>query len=177
MDNDRQKGLVIVFTGDGKGKTTAALGLVMRAAGHGMTSSFIQFIKGSWHYGEMDAVKRFAGLVDFRVTGRGFTWKSDDPEKDKALARSAWEDAKTTILSGRHDMVVLDEFTYVINYSMVDLNDVLDTLKRRPQKVHVVITGRNAREELVQAADLVTEMRNIKHPYEEGVRAQRGIEF
>jgi len=173
----KTKGLLIVFTGHGKGKTTAALGMSMRAAGHGMKSAFLQFIKGSWKYGEMEAVKRFSDLIDFQVLGRGFTWKSNDPEADKEAARSAWGKAKTAITSGKYHMVVLDEFTYVLNYSMVDLNDALDTFKHRPPGLHVVITGRDAPKELIDMADLVTEMKVIKHPYIKGIKAQRGIEF
>ncbi len=172
-----KKGLLMVFTGNGKGKTTSALGLAMRAAGHSMKVAFYQFIKGSWKYGEMEAIKRFSDLVDFRVMGRGFTWQSDDLEKDKALAKSAWETAKEAIFSGKYDMVILDEFTYVLNYGMVELDDVLTALKTRPEGVHVVITGRDAPEALLQIADLVTEMKEIKHPFKKGVKAQKGVEF
>ncbi|NPA95374.1 MAG: cob(I)yrinic acid a,c-diamide adenosyltransferase [Thermodesulfobacteria bacterium] len=172
-----KKGLLMVFTGNGKGKTTSALGLAMRAAGHSMKVAFYQFIKGSWKYGEMEAMKRFSDLVDFQVLGRGFTWQSDDLEKDKALAKSAWEKAKEAIFSGKYHMVILDEFTYVLNYEMVDQDEVLTALKARPQGVHVVITGRNAPEALLNMADLVTEMKEIKHPYQKGIKAQKGVEF
>ena len=171
------KGLLMIFTGDGKGKTTAALGLAMRAAGHGMQTAFLQFIKVSWKYGEMEAVERFKDLIDFQVLGRGFTWKSDDPAKDVEMARRGWKRAREAILSGEYRLVVLDEFTYVLNYSMVEMEEVLDVLDRRPAPVHVVITGRDAPPELVEAADLVTEMRELKHHYRRGVPAQKGVEF
>ncbi len=177
MKGENRKGLLMIFTGNGKGKTTAAIGLSVRAAGHGMRTCFIQFIKGSWHYGEMDALKRLSDLIDLEVMGRGFTWKSDDLEKDKKEAKNAWEHAKKVILSCDYDIVVLDEFTYAINYSMVDLEDVVETLKKRPQRLHVVVTGRDAPDELIQIADLVTEMKEVKHPFKAGIKAQKGIEF
>ncbi len=177
MKGENTKGLLMIFTGNGKGKTTAAIGLSVRAAGHGMRTCFIQFIKGSWHYGEMDALKRLSDLIDLEVMGRGFTWKSDDLEKDKKEAKNAWEHAKKVILSCDYDIVVLDEFTYAINYSMVDLEDVVEALKKRPQRLHVVVTGRDAPDELIQIADLVTEMKEVKHPFKAGIKAQKGIEF
>ena len=177
MDREKALGLLMIFTGKGKGKTTSALGLALRAAGHGMKTAFIQFIKGSWRYGEMESMKRLDDLIDFQIMGRGFTWKSNDLDKDTALAQKAWANAKKAILSGRYDLVVLDEFTYPINYSMVDKEDVLKTLKARPTHVHLVITGRDAPEELIDAADLVTEMKEVKHPFKFGLKAQRGIEF
>jgi len=171
------KGLLIIFTGDGKGKTTAALGMALRAAGHGLPVCFIQFIKGSWQYGELKSVKRFADLIDFHVMGNGFTWKSDDKEKDRAMARQAWKFAREVMSSGRYHMVVLDEFTYLLKYKMVDLQPCLRALADKPENLHVVITGRNAHSELIAAADLVTEMRVLKHPFQSGIRAQRGLEF
>ena len=177
MKGENTKGLLIIFTGNGKGKTTAAIGLSVREAGHGMKTCFIQFIKGSWHYGEMDSLKRLSDLIDLEVMGRGFTWKSDDLEKDKKEAKNAWEHAKKVILSCDYDIVVLDEFTYAINYSMVDLEDVVETFKKRPQRLHVVVTGRDAPDELIQIADLVTEMKEVKHPFKAGIKAQKGIEF
>ncbi|QQG65886.1 cob(I)yrinic acid a,c-diamide adenosyltransferase [Desulfobulbus oligotrophicus] len=172
-----QKGLLIVYTGDGKGKTTAALGMAMRAAGHGLPVCFVQFIKGSWHYGELEAVKRFDGLIDLHVMGRGFTWKSEDREEDARLARQAWDFACQAVDSGRYHTVVLDEFTYLLHYGMLAVEPCLEFLARRNPDQHVVITGRYAPEALIGAADLVTEMRMIKHPLKSGVRAQRGIEF
>lgn len=172
-----KKGLLLVFTGNGKGKTTSAIGLSIRAAGNNMPICFIQFIKGSWKYGELDALKRFDDLIDFHVMGRGFTWKSDDLEKDKALARSGWEKAKGAISSGKYDMVVLDEFTYLLKYGMLEKEEVLEVLKNKPKDVHLVITGRDALPEIIDAADLVTEMQAVKHPYKSGIKAQKGIEF
>ncbi|MFP4350354.1 MAG: cob(I)yrinic acid a,c-diamide adenosyltransferase [Desulfococcaceae bacterium] len=172
-----KKGLLMIFTGDGKGKTTAALGMTLRSAGHGLKVCFIQFIKGSWTYGELDAVKQFPGLIDFRVMGRGFTWKSDDMEADRALAREGWAQAVEAIMSGEYHLVVLDEFTYLPNYHMIDLPAVLDALSGRPETVHVAITGRVAPPELVDMADLVTNMQAVKHPFTAGIKAQKGIEF
>ncbi|WP_319550224.1 cob(I)yrinic acid a,c-diamide adenosyltransferase [Desulfogranum marinum] len=172
-----KKGLLLVFTGNGKGKTTSAIGLSIRAAGNNMPICFIQFIKGSWKYGELDALKRFDDLIDFHVMGRGFTWKSDDLEKDKALARCGWEKAKEAISSGKYKMVVLDEFTYLLKYGMLEKEEVLQVLKNKPEDVHLVITGRDALPEIIDAADLVTEMQAVKHPYKSGIKAQKGIEF
>lgn len=172
-----QKGLLMVFTGDGKGKTTAALGMALRAMGHGMKVCVIQFIKGSWQYGELEAVKRFSDLMAFHVTGRGFTWKSDDIEKDKASAREAWKKACGIIDAGRYEMVILDELTYLIHYGFLTEKAVLEKVTRRPGHQHLVITGRNASQGLVDAADLVTEMRAVKHPYQAGIKAQKGVEF
>ena len=172
-----QKGLLMVFTGDGKGKTTAALGMALRAAGHGMKVCFIQFIKGSWKYGEMEAVKRFGDSIDFRVMGRGFTWKSENIEEDRRLAREAWAFARTAMDSGEYRMVVLDEFTYLLNFGMIETEAAMDVFARKPADLHLVVTGRNAPEILTAAADLVTEMRAVKHPYQAGIKAQKGVEF
>nr|WP_321467468.1 cob(I)yrinic acid a,c-diamide adenosyltransferase [uncultured Desulfobulbus sp.] len=171
------KGLLIVLTGDGKGKTTSALGMALRAAGHGLRVCFIQFIKGSWHYGEMDAAKRFEDLIDFHVMGRGFTWKSEDMEEDARLAREAWSHACGAIESGRYHLVVLDEFTYLLHYRMLAIEPCLSFFAAHCPKQHVIITGRYAPQALVAAADLVTEMRVVKHPYKSGIMAQKGIEF
>lgn len=171
------KGLLIVFTGEGKGKTTAALGMAMRAAGHGLKVCFIQFIKGSWHYGELEAVKRFEGLIDLHVMGKGFTWKSGNLAEDGRLAREAWDFACAAIDSSRYHTVVLDEFTYLLHYQMLEIEPCLEALARRNPAQHVVITGRYAPPALIEAADLVTEMRMVKHPLKSGVKAQKGIEF
>lgn len=167
----------MVFTGNGKGKTTSALGLTFRALGHGQKVCFIQFIKGSWKYGELDAAGRFTDLLDFHVTGRGFTWKSDDLDKDIAVARKGWEFAKKVIAEHRHQLIVLDELTYLITYKMIEEQEILDVLISRDPALHIVVTGRGAGEKLIEAADLVTEMREIKHPYKQGIKAQKGIEF
>lgn len=177
MTEKKRKGLLMVFTGNGKGKTTSAIGMSMRAAGHGMKVFFLQFIKGSWKYGEMEAFKRFEETITFQVIGRGFTWKSDDMEKDRQTAQAAWEKAKEALFSGEYKMVVLDEFTYVLLYNMIDKNEVLKTLRAKPEDLHVVITGRNAAPEIIEMADLVTEMNPVKHPLKEGIVAQRGVEY
>ncbi|RUM41034.1 MAG: cob(I)yrinic acid a,c-diamide adenosyltransferase [Desulfobulbus sp.] len=174
---DKQKGLLMVFTGNGKGKTTAALGLTFRALGHGHRVCFIQFIKGSWKYGELETAKKFSGQLDFHVMGRGFTWKSDDIDKDIAVARDGWEFAKKIIAENRHHLVVLDELTYLVTYKMIEVTEILEVLSARDKRQHIVITGRDADGKLVEAADLVTEMREIKHPYASGIKAQKGIEF
>lgn len=171
------KGLVAVFTGNGKGKTTAALGLAFRALGHGLRVCVIQFIKGSWRYGELETAKRLAPQLDFHVMGRGFTWNSDDLEKDKEVALAAWEFAKGIIASDEYALVILDELTYLPHYKMLDEQEILTVLKAKPAGQHVVITGRYASPRLIELADLVTEMREIKHPYQSGVKAQKGFEF
>jgi len=173
----RNKGLLIVMTGNGKGKTTSALGMAFRALGHGFPVCMVQFIKGSWKYGELISAKKFKGLFDLHVMGRGFTWKSDDLEKDKASAKEAWEYAKEIIKEGKHHLVILDELTYLITYNMVDIQDILKALLSRPSDMHIVVTGRGADKQLIDAADMVTEMRDIKHPYSKGIKAQRGIEY
>ncbi|MDD3471732.1 MAG: cob(I)yrinic acid a,c-diamide adenosyltransferase [Syntrophaceae bacterium] len=171
------EGLLIVNTGDGKGKTTAALGQVFRALGHGFKICVIQFIKGSWKYGELESAKKFDDQLEIHVKGRGFTWKSDDIDKDIKIAREAWEFAKTVIESNKYQMIVLDELTYLITYGMVEEADVLNALRNRPEGLHVVVTGRGASKLLIEEADLVTEMKEIKHPFRSGTKAQRGIEF
>ncbi|MCP4746176.1 MAG: cob(I)yrinic acid a,c-diamide adenosyltransferase [Desulfobacteraceae bacterium] len=175
--NKMKKGLLMVFTGNGKGKTTSALGLAMRSAGHGLKVCFIQFIKGGWKYGELDAVKRFEDVIDFHVMGKGFTWNSEDFEKDKAAANQGWQLAKKAISSKQYHLVVLDEFTYLLKYKMLELQTVLDILKQKPPNLHVAITGRNAPGQLLAAADLATEMKEIKHPFKIGIKAQKGVEF
>lgn len=168
--------MLIVYTGHGKGKTTAALGLVFRALGRGLKVAVVQFIKGKWKTGERTFAETIPGLT-FLVMGRGFTWDSDDLSRDRNAARAAWETAAALVTSGEHTVVVLDELTYAIHYGFVTLDEVLAVLCHRPPDVHVVITGRNAPEELLALADLVTEMRSVKHPFERGLPAQPGIDF
>ena len=177
MEKTKNKGLLLLFTGNGKGKTTAALGLAFRALGHGQKVAMIQFIKGSWKYGEIETAGCFPGQLDFHVMGRGFTWKSDDLSKDVALARKAWAFACKTIADNKHQLVILDELTYLITYKMIEEKEILEGLATRPEGMHVVVTGRGASKNLIAAADLVTEMQEIKHPYVEGIKAQKGIEF
>jgi cob(I)alamin adenosyltransferase len=177
---ETRKGLIIVHTGPGKGKTTAALGTAMRAAGQGLKVLMVQFIKGSWHYGELEAAKRF-GEDSFQIIpmGRGFVKvgaEKPDPE-DVRLVEEAWRFAAEKIRSGEYDLVILDEINYATSYKMLEVGKVIEALKRKPEMVHVILTGRNAHPDIVELADLVTEMREIKHPYQKGVQAQRGIEY
>jgi cob(I)alamin adenosyltransferase len=176
---EERKGLILIFTGPGKGKTTAALGTAFRALGNGMRVLMLQFLKGSWHYGELDAAEKFAGQFELRQMGRGFVkvgGAETDPE-DVRLVEAAWEEAKRAIASGDWDMVILDEIHYASGYKMLDPAIVVEALKAKPEMVHVVMTGRNAHPSLVEIADTVTEMRQVKHAYEGGVVAQRGIEY
>lgn len=172
-----RKGLVIINTGDGKGKTTAALGMMLRAWGRGLRVCAVQFIKSEKaRYGEHMAAEKLD--IEIVPSGRGFTWTSRDAGEDAARARHGWELAKEKILSNGYDVVVLDEITYPVRYGWIDVQEVLDVLKRRPPLQHVILTGRNAQPELIEYADLVTEMRNIKHPYhDQGIKAQKGVEF
>ena len=176
---DARRGLVLINTGPGKGKTTAAMGTALRAVGNGMRVLMLQFLKGSWHYGELDAVKAFGENFVLKQMGRGFVkvgGAETDPE-DIRMVEAAWDEAREAILSGEWDMVVLDEINYAIGYGMLDTAKVAETLKARPEMVHVILTGRNAHASLVEIADTVTEMRQVKHAYEGGVLAQRGIEY
>jgi cob(I)alamin adenosyltransferase len=172
-----KKGLLMVHTGNGKGKTTAALGLAFRAMGHGLPVCVVQFIKGGGNYGELRSAERFKDLAEFHVVGEGFTWESEDIDKDRQAAVKGWNLAKSMIAAGRHHLIILDEFTYAINYGMVSEGDALEGLLKRPEGLHIVVTGRDAPEWLIQVADLVTEMREIRHPYNSGVKARKGIEW
>ena len=173
-----EKGLIIVNTGKGKGKSTAAFGMVLRALGHGMKVAIVQFIKGSRDIGEKKALEAFGGQVSFFACGEGFTWETQNLEKDRALARRTWEEAERALMPGSDvDLVVLDELNVVLKYGYLDLDDVMPALLARPAMQHVVITGRNAPEELIDQADLVTEMTLVKHPFRAGVKAQKGVEF
>ena len=172
-----EKGLLIVHTGTGKGKTTAAFGLAMRAIGNGMKIGVVQFVKGKWETGERHALAAFADQVVIRTMGEGFTWETQDRARDIKAARKAWQTAKEMIADRAYDMVILDELNIVLRYDHLPLEEVLDTLKHKPSATHVVITGRNARPELIELADLVTEMKLLKHPFRSGVKAQPGIEF
>ena len=169
-------GLVIVNTGKGKGKTTAALGLALRAWGRGLKVIILQFIKHSTaNFGEQRAAQKMG--LEMRAMGDGFTWRSQDLDKTADLAVAHWEDCKEIIASGEYDVIVLDEFTYPMHYGWIDTNDVIEVLKNRPEMQHIIITGRNAPEALVEYADLVTDMQVVKHPYQNGIKAQPGIEF
>ncbi len=174
-----EKGLLMVHTGAGKGKTTAAMGMALRIVGHGGRVGVLQFIKGSgaWDTAERRALESFGEQVDFRIMGEGFTWETQDRARDVAACRAAWSLAKTWIAEGDFDMVILDELNIALRYDYLDLADVLAALAARPADLHVVVTGRNAPEALVEAADLVTEMTMVKHPFRAGVKAQAGVEF
>jgi cob(I)alamin adenosyltransferase len=173
----QERGLVIVHTGKGKGKTTAALGMVCRMVGHGKRVSVIQFIKGAMHTGEKVVFEAFPDQVEFRPMGEGFTWDTQDRARDIAVALEAWGVAKARVADPDVDMVVCDELNIALRYDYVPLADVLATLRDKPEGKHVVITGRNAPEALIEAADLATEMELLKHPFRGGVKAQAGIEF
>jgi len=172
-----EKGLLIVHTGPGKGKSTAAFGLLLRALGHGWPVGVVQFIKGAWQTGERTALARFDDLVEWHTMGEGFTWETQDRERDVAAARRAWDKAKE--LMGRPEirMVVLDELNIALRYDYLPLDEVVACLRARRADLHVVVTGRNAKAELIEAADLVTEMNPIKHHFAAGVKSQAGIEF
>ncbi|HMJ22917.1 MAG TPA: cob(I)yrinic acid a,c-diamide adenosyltransferase [Terriglobales bacterium] len=176
---DIRRGLIIVNTGPGKGKTTAAMGTALRAVGQGMRVLMLQFLKGSWHYGELDAVQALGDKFVMKQMGRGFvkvgTEKPD--AEDVRMVEAAWAEAEQAIRSGTWDVVILDEINYAISYGMLDPAKVAETLKSKPEMVHIILTGRNAHPTIVELADTVTEMRQIKHAYEKGVMAQRGIEY
>jgi len=176
---DTRRGLILINTGPGKGKTTAALGTALRAVGCGMKVLVLQFIKGSWHYGELDAAESLGSNFVLKQMGRGFVKIGNaeaDPE-DIRLVQAAWEEARDAINSGVWDLVVLDEINYAISYGMLDPGEVAEALKGKPEMVHVILTGRNAHPLLVELADTVTEMREVKHAYQKGILAQRGIEY
>jgi cob(I)alamin adenosyltransferase len=173
----QEKGLLIVHTGAGKGKTTAALGLAFRALGQGLKVGIVQFIKGAIPTGEAALAARLAPALVLHVMGDGFTWNTQDREQDIASARRAWEQAVSLLRDESFDLVVLDELNVVIRHDYLPLHEVLDELRSRRPMLHVVVTGRNARDELIELADLVTEMKLVKHPYRSGIKAQKGIEF
>ena len=172
-----ERGLVIVHTGTGKGKSTAAFGMVMRCIGHGMRVGIVQFVKGAWETGERSVLEHFPDLVTCRAMGEGFTWETQDRARDIAAARAAWEMAKAMIADPAYRLVLLDELNIVLRYDYLPIAEVVETLARKPRDLHVVITGRNAKPELTEIADLVTEMTLVKHPFRSGVKAQAGIEF
>jgi cob(I)alamin adenosyltransferase len=172
-----ERGLLIVHTGTGKGKSTAAFGMVLRCLGHGMRVGIVQFVKGVWGTGERAVLERFPELVTMKAMGEGFTWETQDRARDIAAARAAWEQAKAMIADPAYRLVLLDELNIVLRYDYLPLEDVIATLSAKPRDLHVVVTGRNAKPELVDIADLVTEMTLLKHPFRSGVKAQPGIEF
>ena len=172
-----EKGLIIINTGKGKGKTTAGFGIVFRAIGNGMRVGIVQFVKGKWETGERLALDKFKEQVEFHTMGEGFTWETQDRERDILAAEKAWKKSKELINDTTNNVVLLDELNIVLRYNYIPIGDVLETLKNKPKDKHVIITGRNAKEELIEIADLVTSMEIIKHPFRSGVKAQKGIEF
>ncbi len=171
------KGLTLIHTGNGKGKTTAALGLALRAMGHDMRVCIIQFIKGNRQTGEARALEKLKGQIDFYVMGSGFTWQADNLDEVVRQGREAFDFAGRKIDADTYDMIILDELTYLVKYEMISENSVVEMINNRPYGLHLVITGRDAGEKMIAAADLVTEMREIKHPFAHGVKARAGIEF
>ncbi|KEQ51898.1 cob(I)yrinic acid a,c-diamide adenosyltransferase [Sphingobium chlorophenolicum] len=173
----QEKGLLIVHTGKGKGKTTAALGMVVRAIGHGKKVGVVQFVKGAMTTGEKTVFDAFPHNVEFKAMGEGFTWNTQDRTRDIALAREAWHEVKRMIADPAYDMVLADELNIVLRYDYLPVEEVLEAVTARSAMKHVLITGRNAPDALIEAADLVTEMTLVKHPFRSGVKAQPGIEF
>ena len=177
---DQKHGLVVIHTGDGKGKTTAALGIAVRAAGYKMKVLILQFVKGSWKYGEMNGVKMLAPYVEMKQLGKGFVGIIDDKlpfEEHVKKAEEALAEAKEWVLKNEHRIIILDEINVALGLRLLKVEDVLDLIKSKPPEMHLVLTGRNAPPELIEAADMVTEMKEIKHPYRKGILAQRGIDF
>jgi cob(I)alamin adenosyltransferase len=172
-----ERGLIIVHTGKGKGKTTAAMGMAVRCIGHGMKVGIVQFVKGVWETGERRVLAAFPELCVMQAMGEGFTWDTQDLQRDMAAARRAFDAAKAMIADSSFRMVILDELNIVLRYGYLPLDEVLQTLREKPRDVHIVVTGRNAKEELIEIADLVTEMTLVKHPFRGGVKAQAGVEF
>ena len=175
-----EDGLVIVYTGGGKGKTTAALGMAVRAVGYGHKVCMIQFIKGSWHYGEMDSSKKLAPEFELVAIGKGFVGILDDksPKEDhEKYAEEAIKMCKDKILSEKYDLIILDEINYAVNLGLINIKSVMDLIKLKPKKLDLVLTGNHAKEEVLKLADLVTEMKEIKHPFQSGIKAKKGIDF
>jgi len=173
----REKGLLIVHTGKGKGKTTAAMGMVLRCIGHGKKVGVVQFVKGALQTGEKVVFDAFPDLVEFRPMGEGFTWNTQNRVRDMEMARQAWEEVKRMINDPTYHLVLADELNIVLRFDYLPIDEVLEVLAARPEMKHVVVTGRNAPQALMDMADLVTEMTEIKHPYRAGIKGQPGIEF
>ncbi len=172
-----EKGLLIVHTGKGKGKSTAAMGLAVRAMGHGQKVGIVQFVKGVWETGERTILEHFPDLVTIKAMGEGFSWETQDRRRDIQAAENAWAMAKDMINDPSYKLVILDELNIPLRYDNLDIHEIVAFLKDKPKDLHVVVTGRNAKEELLEIADLVTEMTMVKHPFRAGVKAQQGIEF
>ena len=175
---NKEKGLIIIFTGDGKGKTTAAIGMAIRTVGHEKNVAIIQFIKGGWEPGEVKALKAYKKKIEFHALGEGFTWESQDRDKDQKLVYSAWNKSKEYLKNPKYKLVILDEINIAIKLGYISAQEIISEISRRPELTHVVLTGRGAPKELIDYADLVTEMKLLHHPFrEQGVKAQEGIEY
>ena len=175
-----QKGLVVVYTGGGKGKTSAALGLVLRAVGYNHKVCMVQFVKGSWHYGELDSAKRLAPEFELITAGKGFVGILDDKSPREEHVKAANDTlmiSREKIMSGKFDVVILDEINYAIQLELLKLGDVIDMIKSKPAELDLVLTGNHATKEVIELADLVTEMKEIKHPFKSGIKAKKGIDF
>ncbi len=176
-EKTREKGLIIVHTGKGKGKSTAAFGMVMRCIGHGMKVGVVQFIKGKWETGERTVLERFPELCEIKALGEGFTWNTQDRARDIAHATDAWAEVKRMMADPSFAFVLADEINIALRYDYLPIADVVATLKEKRPDLHVCLTGRNAKDEIVELADLVTEMEMVKHPFRDGIKAQKGLEF
>jgi cob(I)alamin adenosyltransferase len=176
-DKTQEKGLIIVHTGKGKGKSTAAFGMVLRCIGHGMKVGVVQFIKGKWDTGERTVLEKFPDQIEIKALGEGFTWETQDRARDIAFARAGWDEAKRMMMDESFEFVLMDEINIALRYDYLPIDEVIDFLKSKRPDLHVCLTGRNAKEELIAIADLVTEMEMVKHPFRDGVKAQAGVEF
>ena len=175
-----EDGLVIVYTGNGKGKTTAALGLSLRAIGYEHKVCMLQFIKGSWHYGEMDSSKKLGPNFELIAIGKGFVGILDDDsprEEHEKYAAEALKICREKVFSEKYDVIILDEVNYAINLNLLDVNEIIKLIKEKPKKLDLVLTGNHAKEEIIELADLVTEMKEVKHPFKAGIKAKKGIDF
>lgn len=174
---DKEKGVIVITTGNGKGKSSSGFGMVARALGHGMKVGIVQFIKGAMSTGEESFFRRFPDEVEYHVMGDGFTWNTQDREQDVKTATLAWEKAKRMLNDDSYDLILLDELNIVLKYQYLPIEDVISDLQKRPLMQHVVITGRGAKEELIEIADTVTEMKDVKHAFRSGIKAQKGVEL
>ncbi len=174
-----KKGLIIIFTGKGKGKTTAAMGQALRAVGQGLKVLMLQFVKGTWDYGELESIKRLEPDFEIQPLGKGFIRSNSKLDENEAQenVNQSWKQARNEILSDKYDMIILDEINYVISYGLLPVEEVLALFEEKPDRLHLILTGRDAHQSIVERADLVTEMNKIKHQYSEGIKAQKGIEF
>lgn len=174
---DKEKGIIVITTGNGKGKSSSGFGMVARALGHGMKVGIIQFIKGAFSTGEEAFFRRFPNEVDYHVMGDGFTWETQNREQDELTSTKAWQQAQRMLADDRYDLILLDELNIVLKYQYLDIKQVIEDLQSRPSMQHVVITGRSAKDELIDIADTVTEMNDVKHAFRSGIKAQKGIEL